>query len=115
MQRTIRASAAVVVSASTACRASCSIATWSLLPGRGRGEARRLRGDPRAGLLDVHPVQPQEVLAEDLALGLLGQLRVPVAVAQILRDLEVPEGPQGPLGMPDRRLRAVAHEVDVGE
>jgi hypothetical protein len=34
--------------------------------------------------LRVQPVQPQQVLAEDLPLGLVGQLRVPVSGAEVL-------------------------------
>src|SRR5215216_4991916 len=48
----------------------------------------------RPRLLHVHPVQAQEVLAQDLALGLLGELRVAVALDQVLGQLEVPEGVQ---------------------
>jgi hypothetical protein len=62
----------------------------------------------------IHPVQPGEVLAEDLALGLLGERRIPVALDQILWDLKVPEGVQGPPRMPDRRLRAVDDLVLAG-
>src|SRR5215471_13266027 len=58
-------------------------------------------------LLYVHPVQAEQVLPEDLPLGLIGQLRVAVALAEILRDLEVHEGPQRPLRMEDRRLGTV--------
>jgi len=36
-------------------------------------------------------VQAQQVLAEDLGLGLLGELRVALAVGEVLGDLEVPE------------------------
>jgi hypothetical protein len=39
-------------------------------------------------VLDVHSVKAQEVLAKDLALGLLGELRVDVAVAEFLGDLQ---------------------------
>src|SRR5947207_2031366 len=55
----------------------------------------------------LHPVQPQQVPAEDLALGLLGELRVAVAVDQVLGQLEVPERLQRPLGVEDGRLAAV--------
>src|SRR5690349_5779516 len=57
--------------------------------------------------LHVEPVQPQQVLAEDLAFRGVGQLRVAVAVAQVLRDLEVHERAQRPLRVEDRRLTAV--------
>jgi hypothetical protein len=43
------------------------------------------------GVLDIHSVKAREVLANDLALGLLGELRVDVAVAEVLGDLELPE------------------------
>ena len=65
------------------------------------------RPPPLRALLDVHAVQAQQVLAEDLALGLVGERRVAVAVLQVLGDLEVAQRAQRPLGLPDRRLRAV--------
>src|SRR4051794_23491464 len=105
MQRTIRASAAVVAGASAACFDSCSIATRPSFGGTGLKPTRPAvstgaSGRAGAGLLDVHPVQTQQVLAQDLALALLGQLRVAVAVAEVLRDLEVAERPQRPLRVP---------------
>src|SRR4051812_29300284 len=57
--------------------------------------------------LDVDPVQPRQVLAEDLALGLLGELRVAALLDDVPRELEVPELLQRPLRVPDRRLAAV--------
>jgi hypothetical protein len=52
-------------------------------------------------------VQAEQVLAEDLALGLIGELRIAVARAQVLGDLEVHERAQRPLRMPQRCLGAV--------
>ena len=46
------------------------------------------RGSADGALLHVHAVEPQKVLAEDLSLRLLGELRVPVAVDQILAELD---------------------------
>src|SRR5262249_15685452 len=48
-------------------------------------------------LLDVHPVQAEQVLPEDLPFGLIGQLWVAIALAEIFWDLEVHEGAQRPL------------------
>src|SRR5262245_15474932 len=59
------------------------------------------------GLLDVHAVQAEQILAENLPFRLLGQLRVAVAVDEVLRDLELPERLQGPLRLPDWCLAAV--------
>src|SRR5207249_2329698 len=59
------------------------------------------------GLVGLKAVQAQEVLAENLAFGLLGELRVAVPLDQILGQLKVPERLQRPAGMEDRRLAAV--------
>src|SRR5215470_4667975 len=56
---------------------------------------------------DVHPVQAEQVLPENLPYGLVGQLRVAIALAEIFRDLEVHEGPQRPLRMENGCLGAV--------
>ena len=48
-----------------------------------------MAAEPGRGLRYVHAMQPEQVLAEDLPLGLIGQLRVPVPGAQVLGDLEV--------------------------
>jgi hypothetical protein len=61
---------------------------WPALPGR----------PSRAG---------EEVLPEDLPFGLVGQLRISIALAEIFRNLEVHEGPQRPLRMENRRLGAI--------
>src|SRR5439155_2825930 len=42
---------------------------------------------PRLRLGEVQAVQAEQVLAEDLALGLVGELRIAVAGAQVLGDL----------------------------
>src|SRR6266508_874155 len=60
-----------------------------------------------ARLRHVHAVQAEQVLAEDLPLGLLGELRGAVALDQVLGELEVPERLQRPARMPDGRLAAV--------
>src|SRR4051812_30479618 len=52
-------------------------------------------------------MQASEVLAEDLALGLLGELRVAALLDDVSRELEVPELLERPLRVPDRRLAAV--------
>src|SRR4051794_18011484 len=70
---------------------------------RGKWSAR----EPGPRRLDVHPVQPKKILAEDLSLGLLAERGVAVAVHEVLRDLEVPEGLERPLWLPYRRLAAV--------
>src|SRR6516162_1185966 len=44
--------------------------------------------------LDVHPMEAEQVLPEDLPFGLVGQLWVAIALAEIFGDLEVHEGPQ---------------------
>src|SRR5215472_13556253 len=97
---------------------------WGIKPGLGiylcrpddRGEWRASGFSPGSRampaercpcFLYVHPVQAEQVLPEDLPLGLVGQLRVAVALAEVLRDLEVHEGPQRPLRMEDGRLGAV--------
>ena len=53
------------------------------------------------GVPDIHSVKAREVLANDLALGLLGELRVDVAVAEVLGDLELPKRPERPLRVED--------------
>ena len=53
------------------------------------------------GVLDIHSVKAQEVLAKELALGFLGELRVDVAIAEVLGDLELPERLERPLGVKD--------------
>src|SRR5918993_875287 len=58
----------------------------------------RYSGKPLARLVRVHAREPQEVLAQDLPLGLFGELWVAVAFYQVLRDLEVPERLEGHLG-----------------
>src|SRR5918996_4899200 len=55
----------------------------------------------------VDAVQPGEVAAEDLALGLLGERRVAPLLDDVLGELEVPELLERPLRVPDRRLTAV--------
>src|SRR5579859_5151048 len=89
------------------------------LPGTGRaGWARGRRpctfelvrsalgADPGLGLVQGHAVQPEQVLAQDLALGLIGELRVAVSLAEVLRNLEVHERAKRPLRVEQRRLRA---------
>src|SRR3954453_8593552 len=76
------------------------------------GGARLVRvsaGSAQLRLLgvDVDPVQLREVLAEDLALGLLRELRVAALLDDVPGKLEVPELLERPLRMPDRRLPAV--------
>src|ERR1700754_4680668 len=73
-----------------------------------RFRARAL-GDAQLLLLglDVDPVQAGEVAAEDLALGLVGQLRVAALGDDVLGQLEVPERLERPLRVPDRGLAAV--------
>jgi hypothetical protein len=58
----------------------------------------RLRscGEPLARLFDIHSLQSEQVFAQNLALGLFGELRVTVAFDQVLWQLEVPEGVQSP-------------------
>src|SRR5215208_6578730 len=70
---------------------------------------RRLARHPQLSLLrlDVDAVELREVLAEDLALGLLGQGRVAPLLDDVLRELEVPERLERPLRLPYRRLAAV--------
>src|ERR687897_976685 len=58
-------------------------------------------GEPLARLFDIHTREVEQILAQDLALRLFGKLRVAVALDEVLWDLEVPEGVQGPLGVPD--------------
>ena len=53
------------------------------------------------GVPDIHSVKAREVLANDLAPGLLGELRVDVAVATSWGDLELPERLERPLGVED--------------
>src|SRR5262245_23681567 len=56
-------------------------------------------------------MKAKEVLAQDLALSLVSELRVAVPVAEILRDLEVRKRSKRPLGVPDRRLAPVDDPV----
>src|SRR5215208_219707 len=58
---------------------------------------RRSCGKPLARLFDIHSLQSEQVFAQNLALGLFGELRVAVAFDQVLWQLEVPEGVQSPL------------------
>src|SRR5919199_873077 len=67
----------------------------------GRDSELRLLG------LHVDAVQAGEVLTEDLALRLLGELRVAALLDDVARQLEVPERLERPLRVPDRRLAAV--------
>jgi hypothetical protein len=56
------------------------------------GFALGCSGEPLAGLLHIHVRETEEVLAQDLPFSLLGELRVAVALDEVLRELEVPEG-----------------------
>src|SRR3954451_18891059 len=82
---------------------------WSGISTSGFSIERTLAAQPQLlGLgLDVDAVQPREVAAEDLALGLVGQLRVAALGHDVVGQLEVPERLQRPLRVPDRRLAAV--------
>src|SRR2546423_1296600 len=104
-----------MIAARRAAAAASASAAWSarpcsfMPPDLSQGPADRECGLPGAaqlclGLLDVHAMQLEQVLPEDLPLGLLGQLRIAVALAQVLRDLEVHERVERPLRAPDRRL-----------
>src|SRR5215208_1126814 len=64
-------------------------------------------GEPLACLFDIYTREAEQILTEDLTLRLFGELRVAVAFDEVLRNLEVPEGVERPLGVPDRGLRAV--------
>ena len=69
----------------------------------------RLRscGKPLARLFDIHSLQSEQVFAQNLALGLFGELRVAVAFDQVLWQLEVSEGVQSPLRVLYGGLKAV--------
>src|ERR1700682_3925352 len=52
-------------------------------------------------------MQTKEVLSQDLALGLLRERRIAIALLQVRGDLEIPEGLQRPSGVEDRRLASI--------
>src|SRR5829696_470706 len=77
-------------------------------PERGsRGKGSAAQAELCLLRLDVDAVQPREVLAQDLPLGRLGQLRVAPLLDDVARQLEVPQRLERPLGVPDRGLAAV--------
>jgi hypothetical protein len=57
-------------------------------------------------LLHVHAGKPQQVLAQNLAFGLFGNLWV--AFHEIVQYLAVPEGVERPPGVPDREEHLLA-------